>query len=149
MTKENDTMRARIEALERTIAQLTGHAPQQRNIPEEERADAIEHGSPRHVAFLGLREATEAEVAQAEKKEAANEIGLAYKHENGTVYVLGDITAFGVTAEPAMLKAILMQKVHQLKKPPLPQSDDPNEPNYAPRLWVPSGIPVSGTVGSG
>ena len=147
MATKNDTMQARIEALERQIAQLTGRAPQQKSIPENERADAIEHGSPRHVAFLGLREATAAEVAQAKKKEDANEIGLAYKHKDGTVYVLADLTAFGVTADRAMLKAILMQKVHQLKKPPLPQSDDPNEPNYAPRLWVPSGIPVSGTVG--
>ena len=148
MATKNDTMQARIEALEQTIAQLTGgRAQQQRIIPEEERADAIEHGSPRHVAFLGLRKATAAEVAQAEKKEAANEIGLAYKHEDGTVYVLADITAFGVTADRAMLKAILMQKVHQLKPPPLPQSDDPNAPNYAPSLWVPDGVPVSGVVG--
>ena len=142
MAKADDTMRARIEALEQTIAQLTGRAPQQQAIPENERADYIEHGSERHVAFLGLREATAAEVAQAEKKEAANEIGLVYKG-----YVLQDITAFGVTAEAAMLKAILMQKVHQLTPMPTPQSDDPNAPNYAPSLWVPSGIPVSGTVG--
>ena len=144
MAKENDAMQARIEALERQLAQLTGRAPQQQAIPENERADYIEHGSERHVAFLGLRKATEAEAAQAEKREAANEIGLVYEG-----YVLQDITAFGVTAEAAMLKAILMQKVHQLAPMPTPQSDDPLAPNYAPRLWVPSGIPVSGVVGSG
>ena len=142
MTKQDDTMRARIEALERTIAQLTGRAPRQQAIPENERADYIEHGSERHVAFLGLRKATPGEAAVAEKKEKANEIGLVYEG-----YVLEDITAFGVTAEPAMLKAILRQKVHQLAPPPMPQSDDPNAKNYAPTLWVPDGIPVSGTVG--
>jgi len=144
MAKEPDAMRARIEALERQIAELTGRVPHERDIPLEDRPDYIAHGSEKHVAFLGLREATPEETARAEKQEAQGEIGLAYQG-----YVLQDITAFGVTAKAEMLKAILMQKVHQLKPPPAPQSDDPLAPNYAPPLWVPSGIPVSGVVGSG
>jgi len=142
MANENDAMRARIDALERKIARLTGHVPQPKELPLEERADYIKHGSERHIAFLGLRKATPKEVAQSDKREEANEIGLVYEG-----YVLEDITAFGVTAEAAMLKAILMQKVHQLAGPPLPQSDDPNAPNYAPTLWVPEGTPMSGAVG--
>lgn len=141
MTRETDTQ-ARIEALERQIAQLTGRVPQQQPIPEKERTDYIEHGSKRHVAWVGLREATPKEVAQSEKREDANEIGLVYEG-----YVLQDITAFGVTVEAAVLKAILMQKVHQLAGPPLPQSDDPNAPNYAPPLWVPEGTPMSSPTG--
>lgn len=142
MTKENDAMQARIEALERKIAQLTGRAPQPREIPLEERADSIEFGSEKHIAFMGLREATPKEVARSEKREEANEVGLVYEG-----YVLQDITAFGVTVEAEVLKAILMQKVHQLAGPPLPQSDDPNAPNYAPSLWVPEGTPMSSPTG--
>lgn len=142
MANENDAMRARIEALESKIARLTGQVPQPKELPLEDRADYIEYGSERHVAFLGLRKATSKETAVAKKRENANEIGLVYEG-----YVLEDITAFGVTAEAAMLKAILMQKVHQLAGPPLPQSDDPNAKNYAPPLWVPEGTPMSSPIG--
>jgi len=144
MTKETDAMQARIAALEKQLAQLTGRVPHEKDIPLEERPDYIAHGSPRHVAFLGLREATDEEVTRAKAQEEKGEIGLEYRG-----YVLQDITAFGVTAKAEMLKAILMQKVHQLEPPPAPQSDDPLAANYSPPLWVPSGIPVSGTVGSG
>jgi len=135
MTERNDALQAQIDALKQQLAQLTGRVPRPKEIPPEERADYIKQGSARHVAFLGLRKATPKEVAQSEKKEAANEIGLVYEG-----YVLEDITAFGVMVDRAVLKAILMQKVHQLAPMPTPQSDDPNAPNYAPPLWVPSDV---------
>lgn len=142
MANENAVMQARIEALERQIAQLTGRVPRPKEIPQTERADYIEVGSERHVAWLGLREATSQEIAVAEKREAANEVGLVYESHDGTAYVLQDITAFGITVEAAVLKAILMQKVHELAPTPALQSDDPTAPNYAPSIWVPEGVPV-------
>ena len=125
----NKALEDRVKYLEAELARLTGKMPRAENIPPEERPDFIPHGSERHAAFLGLRKAEKGEELQ---------------HEG---YALRDLTLFGVGVRPMFLKSILQQKVSQLLAEfPQTQSDSPMLPHFAPPMWVPDDIPVSGIV---
>jgi len=130
MSKDNATLEARIRDLERKLESLTGQ-PAQISIAPEDRPDYIPHGSELHAAYLGLRRATEADA----------------KEDQVDGWALQDLTAFGVTADPHILHAILTQKVNELKGPPKPQDQDQTAPNYAPPMWLPQGMRVAGIVG--
>lgn len=80
----------------------------------------IAHGSDKHAALLGLKEAEEHDVPQ---------------HEG---WALQDVTQYGASARPEFLEQVLRQKVNELTTPfAQVQSDDPRAPNYAPPLWQP------------
>lgn len=124
-----------IEEMRAQLAMLTG-TPSGRVVPlpPEERADFIAYGSEQHMVFLGIREATEDDE-------------VTYASDSGQKYALTDITVFGVNVRPEFLKAILMQKVSSFTCPvPVLQSTDPAQPHYAPPLWIPDDIPVTGIV---
>jgi len=100
---------------------------------EKRNPDHIAFGSDEHAAILGLKKAGKDDDPQ----------------QDG--WALVDITAWGPQAmadDKAYLREILRQKVSNLKaKPPVPQSDDPDAPHYAPPLQVPpEGEPASGYV---
>jgi len=128
-------LRQQVEELRDILARLTGQP--QKEVSLEERADYIAQGSDQHMAWLGLQKATE--------EDEADQNVMTYEG-----YKLLDVTAFGVTAKEDYLLAVLRQKVHQLQQPiPMPQSADRNAPNYAPPMWQPEGVPVTGIVGRG
>jgi len=137
-------LRQEVQELKMLLGQLTGQ-PHTRDIPLEERADYIEHGSDRHAAWLGLRKATPEEQKSKEQKDEDGKGQVALVVDGWT---LQDITAFGVTADKDFLLAVLRQKVSQLTSPvPSYQTIDKNAPDYAPPMWRPQGFPVTGIVG--
>lgn len=92
--------------------------------------DYIEPSSDRHAEHIGLRKADKADEPQIEG------------------WALIDLTAFGPLARPEFLREVLRGKVSTLRSggaPPV-QSDDPLLPNYAPPLWRPSEVPVTGEI---
>lgn len=130
----------RIEELEKTVALLTGHAPRREDVPVTERPDYIEHGSEKHMAFLGLREANEEDKADAARAKEGGEVPLVYQG-----FTMQDNTLYGVNVRPEFLRTILMQKVHELTYPVPPlQSIDRTAPFYTLPIWVPDEVPVSG-----
>lgn len=92
--------------------------------------DYVPHGSDAHAALIGLRKAEEGESLQLDG------------------WTLADRTAFGPQATEDYVREVLRQKVAELAagEPPAVQSDDPFEPHYAPPMWKPSDVPVSGIV---
>ena len=94
--------------------------------------DYIPHGSIKHMEWLGLRK-----VKQVDEEDLTQYGG----------YEMVDITMFGVNAQPAFLRNVLMQKVNEYTMPiPVPQSADPLAPHYAPPMWQPDDIPTRGIV---
>ncbi len=91
-----------------------------------EQTDFVKHGSDQHAALLGLKKAGKDDEFQIEG------------------WTLIDTTMFGPQVTDRYLSEVLRQKVATLKSPPpLPQSEDPRRPNYAPKLWVPNDQPIS------
>jgi hypothetical protein len=86
------------------------------------RGDFVPHGSDKHAAMIGIRKATEDDE-------------LIYKG-----WALVDMTAFGPQTTMTYLKEVLRQKVSviEAKSPPIPQSEDQYEPNYAPPMFNPA-----------
>lgn len=92
-----------------------------RKSTDKKRGDYIEHGSDKHAALIGIRKATEDDT-------------IKYKG-----WCLVDNTAFGPQASEKYIFEVLRQKVSVLEAgaPPMPQSEDPSEPNYAPPMFIP------------
>jgi hypothetical protein len=88
----------------------------------KKRSVKIEHGSNAHADLIGIRKATEDDT-------------IKYKG-----WCLVDNTAFGPQASEKYIFEVLRQKVSVLeaKAPLIPQSEDPNEPNYAPPMFNPA-----------
>lgn len=78
---------------------------------------------PVRLQTLGLRKAEEGDEPQLEG------------------WTLADLTAFGPSARPEYKREVLRQKVSSLLSgpAPVPQSDDPLAPNYAPPIIDPAG----------
>ncbi len=78
----------------------------------------IAHGSKEHAALLGL---------VADKAAPSG-------------YRLADPTQWGPQATEKFLEEVLRQKIAELTAgaPPVPQSEDPSKPNYAPPMWQPT-----------
>jgi len=131
----NKELEQQIKELSAQVAMLTGTpSGQVAPLPPEERADYIAPGSKEHMVFLGIHEATKDD-------------DMTYSVDGGKEFALTDITIFGVNVRPEFLKAILMQKVSSFSCPaPEIQSTDPSKPHYAPALWIPDDVPVSGIV---
>ncbi len=81
------------------------------------RKDFVAHGSPEHAALLGL-------------KKAAKDDELEYEG-----YTLVDLTVYGPNASDKFLRAMLVQRVNELKSKPA-------VPAHAPPLWVPAAAPL-------
>ena len=131
----NKELEKQIKELQEQVSMLTG-MPSGRAVPllPEDRADFIAPGSKQHMVFLGIREATKDDE-------------LTYSVNGGQEFALTDITVFGVNVRSEFLKSILMQKVNSFICPaPEYQSTNPSKPHYAPALWIPDDVPVSGIV---
>ena len=57
-------------------------------------------------------------------------------------WTLVDLTMFGSQVTETYLREVIRQKVSELKAgaPPVPQSDDPRKPGYAPPMWEPKRV---------
>ena len=91
---------------------------------EKDQADYIAHGSPEHSVLLGLKKADKDDGIQVDG------------------WTLVDLTMFGPQVTETYLREVIRQKVSELKTgaPPVPQSDDPRKPGYAPLMWEPKRI---------
>jgi len=125
-----------LEALLKQIQAATGLG-QPRFVDDSDRSDVIEHGSPAHVAFLALKPLEEGEVEGESLKAQAHD---------GMWYTMADRTMFGIAVKEEFLEVFLAQRVNELAGPPPVQSRDPRAPNYAPPMWRPDELPVSGIV---
>ena len=90
----------------------------------KETGDYIAHGSPEHAALLGLRKADKDDELQVDG------------------WTLVDITMFGPQVNETYIRSTIRQKISELKAgaPPVPQSDDPRKPGYAPPMWSPKKV---------
>lgn len=124
-----------VRELQAQVDRLTGKTPvTDVDVPPEERADYIAHGSEEHAAFLGLRKLDKDEI----KAEQEKEHGLLAEGPDGEFYTLIDRTIFGVAVRHEFLEAFLEQRVGQLREPEVhPQ---------APPMWRPTEAPVRGIV---
>ena len=88
----------------------------------KKRSDYLPHGSDKHAALIGIRKATDDDE-------------LKYKG-----WTLTDMTAFGPQTTMTYLKEVLRQKVSVIDAgaPPMPQSEDRDEANYAPPMFNPA-----------
>jgi hypothetical protein len=93
-----------------------------RNPLAPKQTDYVPHGSERHMAMLGLRPAAEGET------------GLVFEG-----FTLIDPTFAGPSATDRFLMETLRQKVREFKTAPvMPQSVNPDAPNYAPPMFTPN-----------
>lgn len=84
------------------------------------------HGSSRHIQLLGLRLAD-------------SEDDVTITASDGVRWAFADVTAFGPSVRTEYLIRVLRQKVGEVYAgpPPIPQSENPALPNYAPPMWNP------------
>lgn len=93
----------------------------------EDRADYIAHGSPEHAAFLGLIEATPADLA-----EKSGVLVHASAVTEAKYRLADQVTAFMRYPDPMKIaQLVLTQKVNAL------DSGQPKVPENAPSMWVP------------
>jgi len=94
-------------------------------VPDTERADYIEFGSPEHAAFLGIVEIADAGDAEGYITFQSRKTGTTYRLED-------EVTAFVHYPDPAQAALlVLRQKVSSL------ESGRPTVPASAPPLWAP------------
>lgn len=128
---ETSRLRAELEQLK----QMLGIGTQVE--PGEHFPDYIEHGSPEHVTFVGLKVVTEGDDTTGFTLYTSKESGVTYRLEDE----IGILTHFpGVDPDKAALLA-LRQKVNEV------ESGVPPIPERAPSLWQPVDqytVPIAG-----
>jgi hypothetical protein len=115
-----EQLQSQIADLQRELYRISGKyiGPVERTPPVQR--DHVAHGSDQHAALLGLRKATEKDKFQSQG------------------WALEDVTLYGPAARDDYIQMMLEQKVSELTAPiPVPQSDDPRLPNWAPKMWEP------------
>lgn len=118
-------LEAEVRELRDIINRITGNVPRTEDVAPEDRPDYIAHGSPRHVAFLGLIEVGE-----------KDDVTPKTAGPNGKYYTLQDKTMFGVAVRSEFLQAFLEQRVGELTGPRVHPE--------APPMWRPTEVPASG-----
>lgn len=141
MSGKKRTTDERLAWLEGKLEELTGRPVKvvdEREIPPEERADYIPFGSPEHAGYLGIVE------VESEKQAKDEGFEVTYKSpKTGKLYRLADELGASVHhpewPPEVAAKTVLRQKVSAFESgpPPVPQSEDPGKPNYAPEQWQP------------
>ena len=117
-------LEAQVEAM-RLALERHGITLEQKAVPDTERGDYIELGSPEHATFLGLIEVADGDDVEDFITFTSRETGTTYRLED-------EVTGFVNYPDPEKAaRLVLRQKISSLESGP------PSPPTGSPPLWQP------------
>jgi len=120
----NKELEAQVKALYAAL-ERNGITLEQKAVPDTERGDYIELGSPKHATFLGLVEVEDAEDTEDYIIFQSPTTGKTYRLED-------EVTEFMRYPDPEKAaRLVLRQKISSLESGP------PSPPTGSPPLWQP------------
>jgi hypothetical protein len=120
----NAQLQAQVEAMTAAL-ERHGITLEQKAVPDTEKADYIELGSPAHAVFLGLIEVADGDDVEDFITFTSRETGTTYRLED-------EVTGFVNYPDPEKAaRLVLRQKVSSLESGP------PSPPTGSPPMWRP------------